>query len=71
MDMWNNDWYADKRHRLLTGNPPDYCKVCKDPSVKDVNNIGSYFSDELLPEASAYSQTLTTMPLSEELEVSC
>ncbi len=71
IDIWNNDWYADKRYMLLTGNPPDICKVCKDPSVKDVNNIESYFLDELLPEAIAYAQSFTTIPLSEGLEVSC
>ncbi len=70
MDMWNNNWYADKRYRLLTGNPPDICKMCKDPSVKDVNSIGSYFSEELLSEAIVYKQTLTTIPLSNELELS-
>ncbi|KHE91511.1 MAG: radical SAM protein [Candidatus Scalindua rubra] len=71
MDIWNNDWYANMRYMLLTGNPPDICKVCKDPSVKDVNNIGSYFTDEFLPEAIAYAQTLETTHLSKDLELSC
>jgi MoaA/NifB/PqqE/SkfB family radical SAM enzyme len=71
MDIWNNDWYADMRYRLLTGNPPDYCKVCKDPSVKDVNNIGSYFTEEVLHQAAAYTKTLPSVPLSNELELSC
>ena len=71
MDIWNNDWYADKRYRLLTGKPPDYCKICKDPSVKDVNHIGSYFTEDMLPKAIAYAQSLTTIPLQKELELSC
>ncbi len=70
MDIWNNDWYADMRYRLLTGNPPDFCKMCKDPSVKDVNHIGSYFSDKLLPEVIDYSRSFAATALSEELEVS-
>lgn len=56
MDIWNNDWYANMRYSLLTGNPPDICKKCKDPSVKDVNSPASYFSDELLPNAFEYSK---------------
>lgn len=71
MDIWNNDWYADKRYRLLTGNPPDFCKICKDPSVKDANNIESYFTEDTLPEAIDYAQYLTTISLSKELELSC
>ncbi len=71
IDIWNNDWYADKRYRLLTGNPPDYCKICKDPAVKDANNIGSYFAEEVLHEAAAYAKTLPSVPLSNELELSC
>ena len=70
MDIWNNDWYANMRYNLLTGNPPDICKMCKDPSVKDVNNIGSYFTDELIPEAITYAQTLATKHLSKNLELS-
>ena len=71
MDIWNNHWYAEKRYRLLTGNPPDYCKICKDPSARDANNIGSYFREEILPEASAYAQALPSMSLAKELELSC
>ncbi|MCP5007464.1 MAG: hypothetical protein GY941_26540 [Planctomycetes bacterium] len=51
MDIWNNDWYADTRYRLLTGNPPQYCT---DPSVKDPGHIGSYFKEELLPDVFDY-----------------
>ncbi len=54
MDIWNNDWYANMRYRLLTGNPPQYCKNCTDPSVKDPNHIGSYFKEEILPDVSQY-----------------
>jgi MoaA/NifB/PqqE/SkfB family radical SAM enzyme len=71
MDVWNNDWYANTRYGMLTGNPPDYCKTCKDPSVKDVNDIGSYFTEDIIPEAIDYAQSLTSIPLSKELEVSC
>ncbi len=71
MDIWNNDWYTNMRYMLLTGNPPDVCKMCKDPSVKDVNSIESYFSDEFLPEAIDYAQTLTTTPLSRDIVRSC
>ncbi|MHC4269184.1 MAG: radical SAM/SPASM domain-containing protein [Planctomycetota bacterium] len=68
VDIWNNDWYADKRYRLLTGTPPVCCKTCKDPSVKDVNNIGSYFTEDNLPDAISYAHTLSTMPLTKEYE---
>ncbi len=64
-DMWNNDWYANMRHRLLTGNPPDDCISCKDPSVKDSNNMKSYFAKEILSEALAYSHTLPVTSLTE------
>lgn len=55
-DIWNNDWYAHMRYRLLTGNPPEKCINCKDPSVKDVNHIGSYFEEDILIEHSKYSK---------------
>ena len=56
MDIWNNDWYAEMRYRLLTGDPPDVCKKCKDPSVKDVNSPTSYFTDEVLPYVNEYTK---------------
>ncbi len=71
LDIWNNDWYADTRYKLLTGNPPDYCYKCKDPSNNDVDDIRSYFTEDILPEAIDYAQSLTSIPLSKELEVSC
>lgn len=71
MDIWNNGWYADTRYKLLTGHPPDYCKTCKDPSIKEVNEIGSYFTEDILPEAIDYAQSLTTIPFTKELELSC
>ncbi len=60
MDIWNNSWYANARYRLLTGNPPDICKKCSDPSIKDANYIGSYFSDALLPEALSFDGIATS-----------
>ena len=71
MDIWNNDWYANMRYRLLTGNPPGHCKDCTDPSVKDVNHIGSYFIEDILPEAIAYSQTLPALSFTMEFERKC
>ena len=70
MDIWNNDWYADTRYKLLTGNPPDYCRTCKDPSVKDVNKIGSYFTEDILPEAVNFEHFHTTKSLPKKLELS-
>jgi MoaA/NifB/PqqE/SkfB family radical SAM enzyme len=54
MDIWNNDWYANMRSSLLTGNPPEECMNCKDPSVKDVNHIGSYFDEKVAFELLYY-----------------
>ena len=56
IDIWNNDWFATMRYRLLTGDPPDECKNCRDSCGKDVNNIGSLFSKDMLPEALSYIQ---------------
>ncbi|MCP4267818.1 MAG: radical SAM protein [Candidatus Brocadiaceae bacterium] len=70
VDIWNNAWYADMRYCLLSGNPPEACKICKDPSVKNVNDIGSYFSDELIPKATAYGKTLTSEYSPDKLELS-
>lgn len=56
MDIWNNDWYANMRYRLLTGNPPRHCTNCKDPSVKDANHIGSYFEEEIFPDVLDYAK---------------
>ncbi len=71
MDIWNNAWYADMRYRLLTGNPPDFCKMCTDPSNKEVNSVESYFSEDLIPNAIAYAKTLISIHLPDKLEVSC
>ncbi len=68
MDIWNNEWYADKRYKLLTGDPPDYCKICKDPSVKDANNIGSYFTENVLPDAISYARTSSPESIKREYE---
>lgn len=65
IDMWNNDWYADIRYRLLSGNPPKCCINCKDASGKDVNNMAAHFKEDILPEAMAYAQTLPGTPLEE------
>ncbi len=65
MDIWNNDWYANMRYRLLTGNPPQCCINCTDSSSRDVNNMSSYFKEEILPEAIAYAQTMPETPLAE------
>lgn len=62
MDIWNNDWFAQMRYKLLTGTPPAQCRDCKDPSVKNVNHAGSYFTEDLLPGALATAERMKTAP---------
>lgn len=68
MDIWNGDWYATMRYKLLTGNPPQYCRNCTDPSVKDPNRIGSYFKEEVLPEVFDYAKKDPTLSQKSEFE---
>lgn len=69
-DIWNNDWYADMRYRLLTGTPPQYCKNCTDPSVKDPDHISSYFKEEILSDAFDYVRKNPKLSQKNQLEKS-
>ncbi len=62
-DIWNNDWYADMRRRMIIMDPPEECKNCKDPSSKNINHIGCHFSDDMTSKAVEYSQSLTNLSI--------
>jgi len=67
-DIWNNDWYADMRRRIITKDPPEECKNCKDPSSNNINHIGCHFSDDMISKAIEYSQSLTNLSILNEVE---
>ena len=68
VDIWNNDWYANMRRRLITMDPPEECINCKNPSVKDINHIGCHFSDDMISKAVDYSQSLPILSILKEVD---
>ncbi len=55
-EIWNNKWYTDIRSRLLTANPPRVCINCTDPCEKDVNNLSTFYRDNVISDVYDYAQ---------------
>jgi len=71
VNIWNNDWYADMRYRLLTGNPPTECKKCKDSTTKNINQPTAHFMDDALPAAIEYAKDFPEVLKQIQFELEC
>jgi len=71
INIWNNDWYADMRHRLLSGNPPKECIRCKDSATKNINQPTAHFMDAALSAAIEYANSFPDVLKQIQFELEC